>query len=102
MSTRSAQRVAALAGFMGRFWTPQRTYEIANEEEFLRGGDTPSEIVFKFAGWRMLPCRLSTKLLELSMRLDPEHWDHWALSHCTCDDTKVCPDCGGIIDEEIE
>lgn len=39
--------------------------------------------------------RVSMKLLRISMTLDPEHWDHWALVHENCRG-YLC-ECGGYI-----
>lgn len=49
------------------------------------------------AGTRRMPCRLSMKMLGWSMRLDREHWDHWALQHKECDGRR-CKKCKGFID----
>lgn len=62
---------------------------------------TDDGIISSPAGRRKLPCRLSVKVLGWSMRLDREHWDHWALKHDDHDGSR-CDRCGGIICENTE
>jgi len=67
----TAKAVYHLGGLLGKVKTRRRVYSWDPDrmDEFLP------------AGRRWLPCRLSIWLMQLSMHLDPEHWDHWALEH---------------------
>lgn len=46
------------------------------------------------AVWRWSACSFSTTMLKWSMKVDRDHWDHWALVHTQCDPTP-CTTCGG-------
>jgi hypothetical protein len=56
--------------------------------------------VFKVAGvFSVLGLRrFATRAVALSERIDPEHWEHWALQHDTrCANPRWCTVCGGTI-----
>jgi len=82
-SRRLAKAVYWAAGHLSRIKTYRRMYEVVSF--------TP--VVTKPVGRRWLSCELSMTLLKLSMRLDWDHWDHWALDH-TGHPTVLCPGCG--------
>lgn len=81
---RAAKAIYWLAGQASRIKTPHRMYT-------RNGPDQPTT----FAGWRWSACNPSMRLLDLSMQLDWEHWDHWACLHDECG-RGPCPECGGI------
>ena len=66
--------------------TPQKVRRVVSREPFVT---VP-------AGRQWHPCRLSFKLLELSIMLDWRHWDHWARQHTGCN-PMPCHECGGWI-----
>lgn len=66
-----------VAGILPR--TPQRTYR--------------SEDLSQFAGYALRPSSLAMRLLGLGMRLDAEHWDHWAEQPGR--NAQKCPECNG-------
>ncbi len=76
-----------LSGRLAYVKTPQRFYTLPK-------GDRTFELNFEYAGWHWCSCGLSGRLMELSERIDPEHWDHWALVHEDCD-ADYCAECGG-------
>ena len=90
MSTRMAKLVYRISGKLSRIKTPRRTYTLNYDEVT----DTFSSYRNPKRDW--LPCQISFKLLSKSMSMDPDHWDHWALVHDTCEGT-VCDDCKGIV-----
>jgi len=81
--TAIARAVFRCAGWLSCVKTWQRTYELADNP---RG--------FRCVGRRWLSCAASIRLLGLSERIDPRHWEHWALVHDDCESVS-CPDCGG-------
>lgn len=81
----SAKALFRVAGLLSRIKTPRRTYTLVSTHPFVT---EPSER-------RWLPCETSVRLIKLSMRLDWEHWDHWACVHDDCHGLP-CPDCGGV------
>lgn len=89
MRTRLAKTVYWLSGQCSRIRTWQRYYEmpVGAPLDDLRP-----------AGRHWTSTSLTWKLLALSTRLDPQHFDHWALVHDHCA-TLPCRDCGGRIDQ---
>jgi len=79
-----------ISGKLSRIQTARPVYRL---DEITEDGKIRSSP----AGKRKMPCRLSMKMLGLSMRLDREHWDHWALKHDECNGSR-CGKCNGIID----
>jgi hypothetical protein len=99
--TRVARAVFWLSGKLTRIKTPQRFYRIISINEDAVG-DEPF-MVTRRTKRRWHSCRTSTRLMSLSLRIDPLHWDHWALVHDTCAGERCS--CGGnvctwICDEE--
>lgn len=85
-STRLAKAAFWLAGPAGRVKTYQRYWTI----EF----DKAAEYGFRMVpGGRHWHSGLRSRLLRLSIHLDPAHWDHWALVHDRCS-PDLCPTCG--------
>ncbi|HEY9418073.1 MAG TPA: hypothetical protein VIQ30_25215 [Pseudonocardia sp.] len=72
------------AGWLSKVKTPTRTYALVSVDPF----------VTEPSGRMWLSCPPSMWLLKQSMRLDLEHWDHWALVHDSCDPVP-CAVCGG-------
>jgi hypothetical protein len=85
--TTAAKTVFILGGLLSRVQTYQRVYAMNWD-----GPKTKPE--FTPAGRRWLSCSASMKLMHLSERIDPGHWEHWALSHEDCP-AIPCPRCGG-------
>jgi hypothetical protein len=86
--TRLAKAVFWLSGQLARIRTPQLTHRFIwdSPDAAPRLGD---------AQRRWLPCRMSLRLMDLSTRIDPVHWDHWAGVHPGCDG-EPCTGCGGV------
>jgi hypothetical protein len=86
-----AKRLYAIGGKLSRIKYPTRTYT-------LEWKDGEPDWTSQYAGRAWLPIHLSTKCLEWSLDLDPEHWDHWALVHESCEN-RPCPSpcCDGEI-----
>lgn len=104
-STRLAKAAYWLAGELSRVKTYRQTYRFANQVEWSSAvaGDGPlPEMEMEKAGRLWLPCTLSMKMLTLSLALDHEHWDHWALEHSLCEEGLPCHDCDGHIDPPVE
>lgn len=87
--TRAAMLVYWAAGVLSRVRTWQRVYEVATHEP----------LTVRRLPRRWASCATSTRLLVLSTRLDPTHWDHWALQHNDCE-PRPCTVCGGHICED--
>lgn len=79
-----AKTTYKLGGWLSKVKTPTRTYALVSIDPF----------VTEPAGRRWSACGPSMWLLKKSMRLDWEHWDHWALVHDKCNPVP-CLDCGG-------
>lgn len=79
-----ARKIFRCAGWLSYVKTWQRTYDVLSENPYK----------FRRVGRTWLSCTASIKLLELSERLDPHHWEHWALVHDECHPIS-CLDCGG-------
>lgn len=86
--TRLAKAVFWLAGWASKVRTPRTTYRVVSFDPFVTERS-------KNRTW--LPSQTSVRLLRLSWRIDPQHWDHWALNHSDCTNTTTCPDCRGHI-----
>lgn len=84
--TRVAQRIFWLSGVTSKVKTPQHLWEIVSVE--------PWET--RKLPRRWTSCRFSGWLLRRSLRLDPYHWDHWALQHTDCQ-PHPCAVCGGMV-----
>lgn len=95
MRRRLAKAVFALGGKLQRIKTWHRLYRFDWPDK----SSKPTFTRIK-GGW--LPWQLSTKMRVVwSERLDPHHWEHWALVHEDCRDGDPCPVCGGWIDPEV-
>jgi hypothetical protein len=102
-STRLAKIAYWLAGEFFQIKTYRQTYKFENDDWLTAlPGDKLPEMKTVKAGRMWLPCALSTKFLVLSERLDPKHWDHWALEHSLCEEGLRCHDCKGYIDPPYE
>lgn len=86
-ATRAAMAMAWTGGKLSRVRTYQRTFKMSGTFDMV-----PAER-------RWAPCRMSYTIgVRWPMRIDPVHWDHWALSHGpACGDTWPCRDCGGTV-----
>lgn len=85
--TMAAKTAFFLGGVLSHVNTRQRTY--------LMNWDGPhANPEFTRDGWRWQSCSASMSLLKLSERIDPGHWDHWAINHEDCPSVP-CPRCGG-------
>jgi hypothetical protein len=94
--TLAAKVVFVLGGLLSRVKTYQRVYSMNWEDPEDRPEFTP-------AGRRWISSRLSMQLLHLSEKIDPGHWEHWALDHEDCPSDVRCSRCGGQLcpdDEE--
>ena len=92
-----AQAIYHVAGYLSRIKTPKRMHRwIPREEREARGlQDDGSALYTEPSGWCMTPNNPSMSLLTLSMQLDWDCWDHWALVHDeNCTNPRTCPDCG--------
>ena len=87
MRTRVAKFVFWLSGQLGKIKYQQPVYK------WERG--SPSEP----AGTQLLSHPWTYKLLFLSERIDPEHWEHWAFEHDPIPGTR-CIHCKGWIPAE--
>lgn len=81
-----AKAVYRISCRLAQIKTPQRIYSV----DFSEG---VHEFTSTYAGIRWLPCSRSFDLMEWAMRLDPDHFDHWALDHSTCNPVP-CNECG--------
>ena len=86
---RRAKFYYGLAGWLDYVKTPQRTYRMTDITA------NPPHVTSRYAGRVWLPCVASMRLLECSMQLDWDHWDHWATRHVY--DDPACWDCGGQV-----
>ena len=84
-----AKRLYWLSGTLSHVKTYQRYWVLRTDDMKTNPG-----------GWHWFHCRLSTRLLEWSLDLDPKHWDHWALAHADCEGLLHCAECGGSIHAE--
>jgi hypothetical protein len=103
MNRRTVTAKAAywLAGQLSRVKTYQRFYEF---EGFLENENEDGTYVLpepRDAGRRWFQCQWSTNLMLWSSHHDPDHWDHWALDHTTCEhenrEIVRCESCGGWV-----
>lgn len=79
-----AKLLFTASGWLSRIKTWQRWYELDNS-------DPPRTVV---GGRHWYDCNLSIKMMQKSLELDWDHWDHWACIHDWCD-PHPCPECGG-------
>lgn len=87
-----ARAVFRLSMLVSRIQYPSRTFVIKDMPE---GSDG---IEFEPSGHRSwAPIRLTWRLFELSQRLDPYHWEHWALVHDDDPSARACLACGGSV-----
>lgn len=80
-----------VAGWLTKIKVPKRSYELVNAGKIM---DEPPQFVALERTWQ--PISLSWKFLTWSERVNPQHWDHWALDHSDCNVGK-CSECGGDI-----
>ena len=80
------------------FWLSGKTRRIKLYQRWYRleWDDPDDEPRMEFGGWHWHPV-VSNRLLRLSMWLDREHWDHWALVHEHCAPPTTCLHCGGLL-----
>jgi hypothetical protein len=86
-----AKSVFFCAGWLTRVKTYQRYYSMDNLDDL--GSDEP--LKFTLEGRHWASCEWSMSLLNFSMQLDWDHWDHWACMHEDCDPFP-CTVCGGL------
>lgn len=89
-----ARLVYGTGGLMSRVKTPRMTYKWEPDKPFDRA--------LSRAGRVWLPCKTSIRLIRLSVRLDPDHWDHWALDHDECVSGYGCGVCGGHVHPPVD
>jgi len=99
-----AKVVFCLAGWLTLVKTYQRTYEWMG----VPSTDDDDNVIwenkeFEYNGRVWLPCHLSIVLLERAERIDPVHFDHWALKHIPGDVCAggLCQTCGGHVHPQI-
>lgn len=88
---RRAKLLYRLSGLLSHVKTPQRVFTVETVDDRPDGayaGMTP-------AGRRWLPCRPANRLFARAMRLDWDHFEHWAADHSRCHALR-CPECGGL------
>jgi hypothetical protein len=81
MKRRAAKTVFWISGHLSRIRTMQKMYGHDEDWQWMPAGEMK------------LPCVLSVRLLEFSMQLDWDHWDHWATDNggiirCECGGTR--------------
>lgn len=89
-----------LSGWLMPIKTYQRTYEWMGPNLDAENEDAIWENKeFEYAGRVWMPCHLAFVVLEWSSRVDPDHFDHWALEHIPGDICQghECPTCGGHV-----
>lgn len=91
MRTLIAKAVFKASGMLGKIRYPQTVYT----RDRSAGVSTP-------AGKQKLPHPWTYKLLFLSGRIDPEHWEHWALNHDDDPNAYPCDGCHGRIAPDLE
>lgn len=94
-NTALAKTVYWLSGQASKIKYYGHTYRLANEREWL-DAEGDMEMMFVKDGRRWCSIRLTWKLLDLAVKLDHNHFDHWALNHIECAE-RICMDCGGMI-----
>lgn len=90
--TRIAQKIYWVSGKLSKIKTPRRTYRVVSIDPEAKNPD--DIMVTEPAEVRWMSCHTSMRLLELSAKIDPHHWDHWALVHDRCGPTP-CAQCHG-------
>jgi hypothetical protein len=88
-----AKTLFRVAGWLSKVRTYQRYYTYEGED--------PTPDAFKLAGRHWSSCTLSLIVLDLSMQLDWDHWDCWAVVHEGCD-PMPCEVCGGCRCADID
>lgn len=83
--------VAKFVFGMGAVLLHVKTYQPMYELSW-RGKGEDEDPAFVSVGKSWQSIDWSWDLLELSERLDPRHWEHWALDHADCE--LECPPCG--------
>jgi hypothetical protein len=86
---RTAKTLFKAAGWWSRIKTPHRVHR-------WNGPAQPSTP----ARWRWAACNPSIRLLQVSMQLDWDHWDHWACINDHC--AGVLCECGGTVCPHID
>lgn len=83
-----------ISGWLSHIKTPQRYLRLDSngvvlQERWEHG--LPGHL-----HWAWGSCELGLKILGWSIRLDPYHWDHWALEYGP--NVTDCPECGGKLE----
>lgn len=101
---KTAKVIFCLAGWLAPIKTYQRTFEwmgvpdLNDDQNVIWENDE-----FMYVGRAWLPCHLSFVLLERARRVDPTHFDHWALEHVPGDVCagNPCLTCGGHVHPQV-
>jgi len=97
---RLAKILYTISGWLTKIKTPQRVYKITFNDA--SSGFTKTRVERR----RWMPWPFAMKVLGWSMKLDWDHFDHWACVHEHCNPSP-CAECGGLTcqwddEEEIE
>jgi hypothetical protein len=97
--TPTARAVYWVGGLLTKIKTYQQTYSYEFDED-------AGYARFPEAGRRWTPIGFAFTVLDWSERLDPRHWEHWALDHSDCElevgpvgsgsPCSQCGWCGGV------
>lgn len=84
-------------GYITRIKVPARTYH-------LEWDDVDDEPIFTPLERRWMPNSWGLDLAMYAERLDPQHWEHWALVHSEVDCTNFrrCQECGGAVCDQVD
>lgn len=92
LSARSRRRLARAAYRVGGWLVHVKTYQ--REYKLAPPTGPDQDLVFIPVGRSWQSIGWAWDLLEQSERLDPEHWEHWAVDHSAPPvDGTVCPRC---------
>lgn len=96
--TRTPARIASQAVFLvGMNLSRIKTPRLVKQVHWPAPSAQPKT---RIAGLQWAPCRLSVRLVHLSVWLDREHWMHWACMHGRA--CSPCWECGGFVCPEPE
>jgi hypothetical protein len=84
-------------GYLSKIKVPTRTY-------LMEWDDVADEPTFTALERRWMSNSWALALVTRSERYDPQHWEHWALTHneAQCTDFRRCQECGGAVCAQVD
>lgn len=92
LKRRTAKNLYWVSGQLCRIKTYSKMYEWVVTDD-----DDVTDLNFRYIGRKWISWHFSFTVMRWSERLDPKHWDHWALVHDETCEWCTCAVCSGTI-----